>query len=236
MTAHFFVPSLQQDRVRITGEDARHAARVLRLRAGEEVSLADGSGVIARGSVVGEPAPDAVDVVIDGHEEVPPNEPAIRVCPALPKGGKLDLVVQKLTEIGVDRITPWAAERSVVRWDDRKREANVARLRAIAREAAKQSRRATIPEIDVATDGMPTGDWMVVFHEAATDRLAVPTGAAPATATIVIGPEGGLTVAEIDAATAAEAQVVTLGRGILRAETAAIVGPALVMAAFHLLG
>lgn len=275
MTApHFFVDSLDGDVVVLTGEDAHHATRALRIRPGERITLADGKGTVAGARVVAvESGRDpTLRAEVLTRRTVEQNRPRIVVFPALPTSGKLDLVVQKLTELGVDSIRPWFAARSVARWDEAKARAHGDRLRAIAREAAKQSRRARLPEVLDAglLDALPP--LSVVLHEEAEQRLlavlppgpsgraspsgkaspsgrASPSGSegsAGGTSTveemeieeigIVVGPEGGLDPAEVDRLRVLGATLASLGEQILRTETAAIVGPALVMAQYGRLG
>lgn len=234
--AHFFVPSIEHDPIRLEGDEGYHAARVLRLRPGEAITVSDGRGSVAEGDVASV-EPRAITVRVRARRTVPEQRPRIVVLPAVPKSGKLDMVVQKLTEIGVDEIRPWVAERSVVRWDERKRQAHAARWRAIAHEAAKQSRRAWLPSIAEPLDEPVLPGFIVVLHETADARLEerLP-GEPPLEVGVVTGPEGGLTQAEIDRFVASGGVVAGLGPPILRAETAAIVAPILVMGRYHLVG
>ena len=238
MTApHFFTQSVVGDPIMLTGDDAVHAVRTLRLRPGEAVTVGDGRGAIAEGSISGTPSPDEVQVAVTARRRVPRPHPRVRVFPAVPKSGKLELVIQKLTEIGVDAIAPWFAERSVVRWDERKRRAHGRRLRAVAREAAKQSRRAWLPDVRDPGDRPALPSLTLVLHEGATTRLSQELPDEPPEAIgVVVGPEGGFSPGEIDGLIALGARVTGLGETILRTETAAIIGPALVLYRFLLLG
>jgi len=158
---HFFADSVDSDHVSITGDDAHHAARALRIKPGEEITVSDGRGNVVRARTL-----DAslsrltAEVTARNHVEQP--SPLLVVFPAVPKGGKLETIVQKLTEIGVDEIRPWFSARSVVRWDAAKAATRADRLRAVAREAAMQSRRAWLPVVsDPVTFGempAPLGD------------------------------------------------------------------------------
>jgi len=234
--AHFFCDDVAGDTIRITGDDAHHAARALRICSGEEITISDGKGNVVRANVTAVSA-IALEAGVTARASVEQPSPRVIVFPAMPKAGKLDAVVQKLTELGVDEIRPWFSKRSVVRWDTGKTADRTARLRAIAREAAMQSRRAWLPE--VAEPG-PLGqlpETTFVLDEGATARLmtALPP-AAPESIGVVIGPEGGLASDEVGLLTAAGARAVSLGSSILRTETAAVVGPALVLARYELLG
>ena len=233
---HFFLDDLRGERVELTGEDARHAARVLRLRPGEEITVSDGRGDVVRARVAAASASAVEAEVIERHS-VPAPVPRVIACPAVPKSGKLDLEVQKLTEIGVDEIRPWLAARSVPRWDDAKAARQGDRLRQIAREAAKQSRRAFLPEVADPGELILGDGVVVVLHEEAETRLR--TGLpqpAPASVTVVTGPEGGLTPEEVERFRVGGAAVLGLGPTVLRAETAALVGVTLVLGSYGRIG
>lgn len=234
--AHFFCDDVAGDTIRITGDDAHHAARVLRIRSGEEITVSDGRGAVVRARVTSVTSLKLeADVSSRAHIEQP--SPRVIVFPAMPKAGKLDAVIQKLTELGIDEIRPWFSQRSVVRWDAGKMAARTIRLRAIAREAAMQSRRAWLPEVAEPgpLDNLP--ETTVVLDESATTGLiaALPSVAHRAIG-VVIGPEGGLAPGEVDLLIGAGARAVSLGSPILRTETAAVVGPALVLARYERLG
>ena len=234
--AHFFIDDVDGVSVRITGADAHHAARALRIQPGEEITVSDGRGSVVRARVTASSSSSLTgDVVARLSVEQP--SPRVIVFPAVPKAGKLDAVVQKLTEIGVDEIRPWFAARSVVRWDGAKASAQAQRLRAIAREAAMQSRRAWLP---VVTDPGPLENvpaTAVVLDESAPVRLSrILPAVAPKEVGVVVGPEGGLTPAEVERLAGIGARVASLGDQILRTETAAVVGPALIMARYERLG
>ena len=148
----------------VGGEDGHHLARVLRLRAGETVTAADGSGVW-RPYRVAEVAAAGVQLEAAGDiQQEPAPSPRLAVAFALTKGDKPELVVQKLTELGVDRIVPVLAERSVSRPDPDRAAAAAERWRRIAREAARQCRRATLPAIEALAPsppcpGIPASSW-----------------------------------------------------------------------------
>lgn len=200
----------------IEDEDRHHLERVLRLRDGEAVTVADGRGgwracTFRSGGL--EPAGDVE------HRERP--APPLTVAFALTKGGKPELVVQKLTELGADGIVPFTADRSVVRWDAERAARHVERLRRIAREAAMQSRRAFLPEV---------GE-VVRFDVAAQLPGACRADAGGGAPTlerpcILVGPEGGWSEAEATSGLPA----VGLGPQVLRAETAAIAAGAVLAA------
>lgn len=234
--AHFFCDDVAGDTIRITGDDAHHAARALRIRSGEEITISDGTGHVVRANVTAVSAV-ALEAAVTARTSVEQPSPRVLVFPAMPKAGKLDAVVQKLTELGVDEIRPWFSKRSVVRWDEGKTADRTTRLRAIAREAAMQSRRAWLPEVAEPgpLDMLP--ETTFVLDESATAGLmaALPS-VAPASIGVVIGPEGGLAPDEVGLLTGAGVHAVSLGSPILRTETAAVVGPALVLARYERLG
>jgi 16S rRNA (uracil1498-N3)-methyltransferase len=207
--AHVFVESIEHPV--LADDDEHHLRRVLRLRDGETVSACDGAGAwrICRLDAAG-------DLVVDGDvvREVEPDV-SISIGFAIPKGDRPEWIVQKLTEIGVDRILLVHSERSIVRWDASKVDRQLDRLGRVAREASMQSRRVRLPEI--------VGPFAVAALAGLGGPLAFadPDGDPPslATPTIVIGPEGGWSPSELDVAQ----EVVSLGGTILRVETAAIV-------------
>ncbi len=211
-------------------EARRYLEHVLRLAPGARIEVFDGRG----GRYQAEIEPGFESVRLGPREEAPPAPVEIALLAALAKGEKMDLVVQKATELGVARILPFAAERSVVRLDPAKGEARAARWRRIAEEAARQSGRADVPEVrppaslPQALADLPPGTRAFVFHRGG-GPLA---GGAAATLAAVIGPEGGLTEAEVRACEAAGAARASLGPRTLRAETAAIVAVTLLQARF----
>jgi 16S rRNA (uracil1498-N3)-methyltransferase len=231
---HLFASSVAEDDVLIEGADAHHAVRVLRLRRDERVTISDGAGSVVDAVVVDASAA-GLRARVEHRRFVDPPTPHLVVVQAIPKAGKLDLVVQKLTEIGVDAFVPLKAVRSVPRWDDRK----IARLAHIAREAAKQSRRAWLPVVSpaVTPSALPAADLTLVLHEEApaTLRSALPSQA-PKKIALVIGPEGGFTGDEIATFVRNGARAVGLGPQILRTETAALVATTLILGFYGKIG
>ena len=227
-----WVERLAAGRLAVGGADYRYLARVLRLGPGAELTLFDGRGQEARARIAD----------IDGSrgelvlEAEPPEARqataaiAITLLVALLKAEKMDLVVQKATELGVARIVPVRAARSVVRLDAARATSRVARWRKIAREAARQCGRVGLPEVEEPRDlrdalvEAPEDAWKAIFFEgarASSLRAALP--AKPAKAVVLaIGPEGGFEEAEVELAREAGFDVVGLGPRILRAETAAL--------------
>lgn len=235
---HFLTDHLEGDVVTLVGDEARHAARALRVRSGETVTIGDGNGTVVHGVVEGTPRSDRVVVRVLRRSTLPRSRPQVHVMPAVPKKGKLDVVVQQLTEVGVDRISPWFGERSVARWDAAKARAHGERLRSIARAAGKQSRRAWLPIVDDPGKINRLPEVVLVMECDASRRLsdALRDIETPEIIAIICGPEGGLTDTERERFRANGAIEVSLGPLVLRAETASLVGSSLVRSAFHLLG
>jgi len=206
----------------LRADDAHHLQRVLRLRAGDEMVLGDGAGRWrpARFGPTVEPT--------GAVKQTPLERPSIGVAFALVKGDKPELVVQKLTELGVDRIVTFRATRSVVRWDDAKAARAGQRLRAVARSAAMQCHRPWLPAVEDATDlgALLAGDGGGAL--AIADR----TGAPPSLdhPLVLVGPEGGWAPEERAAAADAGVASVAVGAHVLRAETAAVTVGALLTA------
>jgi 16S rRNA (uracil1498-N3)-methyltransferase len=212
--AHVFVESVQSPT--LTDDDAHHLSRVLRLRDGETVTCCDGNGSwVACHWRSG-------DVEVAGEiVEVDPPTPALTIAIAPVKGDRTDLVIEKVVEIGIDHIIVLSpVERSVVRWAAHKVPQVLDRYTRIVRSASMQSRRVFLPTVSG-----PVSLANVTGHGVA---FAEPGGNASADAvtTLVIGPEGGFSPAEVALAPA----VADLGPAILRAETAAIVGAARMVA------
>lgn len=217
------------DEIVLSGAEGRHAAVVRRLRPGERVDVGDGAGLIAECVVAsGRRDGDGLRLAVKSRRMVPRPEPTITVVQAIPKGDRGELAVEEMTEVGVDRIVPWAAERSVPVWRD---ERGVTRWRTTAREAAKQSRRAWIPEVI-------TADPRALIGEAALAVLLDPDAARPLATVVpppsgdlvvIVGPEGGITEQETAAFLAAGATAYRLGPAVLRASTAGAVTAALLL-------
>ena len=213
-----------------------YAARALRIRPGEEITVSDGRGTVVRARTHQvSPSRLTAEVTARDHAEQP--SPLVVVFPAIPKRGKLETVVQKLTELGVDEIKPWFAARSVVRWDADKAATRLRRLRAIAREAAMQSRRSWLPTIGEPGPLEKLPETTIVLDESApTGLTASLPSVAPLVVGVVVGPEGGLEPEEVAGLVARGVCAVSLGPVILRTETASIIGPALVLARYERLG
>lgn len=214
------------EEVLLGGREGHHAAVVRRLQPGERVLLGDGRGSGVAGEVVQASKAGLLVQVVERLTE--PDPPLlVTVVQALAKGDRAELAVEMLTEIGVVAIVPWQASRSVVRWSGERGEKGLARWRATAREAAKQSRRLRVPQIPVVVSSRQLADRLgtadLVLHEDAGDPIAalhVPTAGE---VTVVVGPEGGISPDELDALRAAGARTVRVGPHVLRTSTAGVV-------------
>ncbi len=202
------------DDPQLDDDTQHHLRRVLRLRSGAPFTVGDGAGSW-RAMRFGDPPEPTGDPAFEERRS-----PTLTVFFAPMKGGRTELVVQKLTEIGVDVIAPIVTGRSVVRWDEAKAADQIARLRRVAREASMQSRRAWLPTVE------PVGtlDDALAHDGVVLADVGAPSG--PIGSSIVVGPEGGW---EPDEAAAAPRRV-GLGETVLRAETACIVAGSLMVA------
>lgn len=242
--ARFFVlpEQIEGGRVTVTGPDVKHISRVLRLGPGDTVTCVDGTGRELTTRIM-EINNDAVVGNIIG-ETMSRAEPPVRVilCQGLPKGEKMELIIQKCCELGVHRIVPVNCARTVVRLDGKKAVQRQVRWQRVAEEAAKQARRGGIPQVAELTDfaavlkQVPPGVLALFPWEEegqaglkAALREHVAAKEVVQEVWIFIGPEGGFTHEEANLARQAGCRTVTLGPRILRTETAAIATLALVM-------
>ena len=237
MTAPVFLADradLDADVIVLTGAEGRHAATVRRIRPGERADVADGDGMIAE-CVVTAAGGGQVELRVQARREVPVPDPRITVVQAIPKGERAELAVETMTEVGVDVVVPWQAERCVARWPADRAAKSLARWRSTAREAAKQARRARVPEVT----GLASPADVAARISAAACAVLLEPGAAGSLArlplpdhgdiVLVVGPEGGLSPAEVDAFTEAGAVPARLGESVLRTSTAGAVAAAVLM-------
>lgn len=238
---HFFVePSdVQNGSVVLTGAEAHHASRVLRVKLGEAITIADDSGRVLDAVVtdVGQ----VVRAEVRGVHEAGDHKPAVTLVQAVAKGERMDDVISKAVEVGVSRIVPFIAERTIVRWDESRRHKAHERWKAVARAAAKQSRAPHLSVVAGVSDGpaiaLDEGAPVLVLHEGGATRLghALPDEP-PDALVLVVGPEGGHAPAEIAVLRDGGASIVTLGERILRTETAGLVAAAIIAHAYGNLG
>ncbi|MDO5629124.1 MAG: 16S rRNA (uracil(1498)-N(3))-methyltransferase [Mobilicoccus sp.] len=214
------------DVVTLAGAEAHHAT-VKRVGVGEEVLLADGSWLLASGSVEATGA-DEVRVLVREVRDTRPPGPRFVLAQALAKGGRDEQAVESATELGVDEVIAWQADRSIVRWKGERSAKSLAKWANLAVAAAKQSRRASIPVVSGPVDSAGLAQRVAecttfVLHEEATEPLAGVDLPEDGEVLLIVGPEGGITPAELEAFVAAGARAVRLGSGVLRSSTA---GPA----------
>ncbi|WP_216216227.1 16S rRNA (uracil(1498)-N(3))-methyltransferase [Amycolatopsis aidingensis] len=220
------------ERTVLTGEEARHAGTVRRTRAGERLALSDGTGGIAYCVVEAVRAGREPELELRVERRAVQPAPALRVtvAQALIKGDRGELAVELATEAGVDALLPWRAARCVARWDEGPRGAKaLARWRGTVRSAAKQARRARVPEVGEPVD-TPA---LAAAVRRATRALILDAGAPHSIAgtplpesgelLVIVGPEGGIAPEETKLLVEAGAEGVRLGPSVLRASTAAAV-------------
>jgi 16S rRNA (uracil1498-N3)-methyltransferase len=236
----------------LEGAEARHAVTVKRLAAGETVDIADGAGKRLTGTVTaaapGELTVECSDVAVEPR-------PAVRLVlvQALAKGDRDELAAETATELGIDAVIPWQAERSIVRWKAERAAKAHAKWQSVVTAAAKQARRAWIPEVRAAVDGpgllaaVAAADLAVILHEDAVRPLrqvleawldgagtdgGTPTGQSREIL-LIVGPEGGISPREVTRLCDAGAVTALLGHHVLRSSTA---GPAATVLASDILG
>lgn len=219
-------PLVAGSTVTLEGDEARHASSVARLTPGENVALTDGRGLMAQ-SVVQESSAQRVTLVVASVEDVAPLAPEVWLVQALAKGDRDERAVEACTELGVDRIIPWQAARSVARWSGAKIEKSVARWQRIAGEASKQSLRAWVPGVENMVElqqlvDMASSTRMVLLEPMASLALhqAIPAGDQPVV--LVVGPEGGISPEEREALENAGATSASLGPLVMRTSTAGV--------------
>ncbi|MCI7551146.1 MAG: 16S rRNA (uracil(1498)-N(3))-methyltransferase [Arcanobacterium sp.] len=191
----------------LTGAEAHHAATVRRTSVGDLIDIVDGEGVRATIEVT-RVDKDAVSGSVRSRQKEAPPSPHITLVQALAKGGRDEQAIETATEYGVDAVIPWAADRAVVKWNDRAKIArNSERWQATCIAAAKQSRRSWIPEVRELCDTRELvqrveevcahGGQVLICHENATQRLVdIPLDSPEMY--LIVGPEGGITDTEID--------------------------------------
>jgi len=247
----------QDELVVLNGDEAHHLIRVMRARPGDQIIVSDGleREVLAE---ITELNKDTVEARIV-EQLTMTHEPAVRVTVAqsLPKGDKLETVIQKGTELGAEGFIPFVSQRTIVQYDARKEAKRLERWRKIAKEAAEQAHRNRVPEVaePVRWAGImqlvDAYDLVMMCYEKVdhTEELRPllqqfrhehdirygRDGREP-TILLIVGPEGGFAEQEAEQATAAGIQLVGLGSRILRTETAAMVGLACIMYEFNEMG
>ena len=224
----FPTPPTVGEVIELTGDEGRHAVSVKRTGVGEQIELVDGHGTRAVITVTGVSGKDQLVGVVDCVASEPAPRPTVTVVQALPKAARSELTVDLLTQAGADVIVPWQAGRSVANWG-KKQDKGLAKWRAAARAAAKQSRRSRIPEITPVADQaavvalIQAAPLALMLHEDATEKITDQPVAQADSVVLIIGPEGGISPAELDAFTTAGAHPVRLGPEVLRTASAGMV-------------
>ena len=230
--ALFYIDALPQvgELAVVDGDEGFHAANVRRIRSGEELDLGDGDGTVAH-CVVEDVGRGRLTALVLDRRTLPVALPAVTVVQALPKSDRSELAIELATEAGADAFVGWQASRCVARWESSaKVDKGLRRWDAVARSAARQSRRPYIPSINgvVSTAELVQGvrdggATALVLHESATAKLTELTMAQADSLLLIIGPEGGIADDEIAALSDAGATAVRLGPTVLRTSTAAAV-------------
>lgn len=215
----------------LDGPEGRHAATVRRIRIGEPITLSDGAGLLAASEVVAAQK-GRLDLKVLDRVAAQPVSPRVTVVQALPKSDRSELAVELMTEAGADAIIPWQAARCVANWEDKARK-GVEKWRAAARSAARQSRRAFIPQVaelyhtpqllEVVREVKADNGIVVALHESGAARFVSLPFAVTSRIVLVVGPEGGLDDAELAELAEAGADIALLGPTVLRTSTAAAV-------------
>jgi 16S rRNA (uracil1498-N3)-methyltransferase len=232
----FLVPpgALTAASITLAGQEGHHAAAVRRLRPGERADVSDGAGALAECVVAGV-GKDSVTLDVRAVHAVPPPRPRLAVAQALPKGDRGELAVELMTEVGVDAVIPWAAARSITKWQAERGEKALAKWRATAREAAKQSRRAWLPEVaGLATTAAlakraAAAARAIVLEADAPARLHEVPLPASGDILLLVGPEGGISPAERITLRDAGAIEARLGPTVLRSSTAGAAAAAILL-------
>jgi 16S rRNA (uracil1498-N3)-methyltransferase len=216
----------------LDGDEARHAATVRRMRAGERITLSDGAGSAANCLIdaVRLGRNPALELTVERRWAEPAPSLRVVVVQALVKGDRGELAVELATEAGADAVLPWRAERSVARWVGGPRGAQAhPRWPATARAAAKQARRLRVPPVEQPVDtaglagAVEAAAAALVLEGTAAQRLTELPLPAQGDLLLVVGPEGGITDDELGVLTEAGAVAVRLGHTVLRTSTASAV-------------
>jgi 16S rRNA (uracil1498-N3)-methyltransferase len=240
---HIRPDAIAGNRVIFDRQETHHLAHVLRVRAGTVIRAVDGTGheVTVRLTRIHH---NAAEGEVIGWNVLASESPIeLTLVQGVPKGDKLELIIRMTTELGVARIVPLIGERTIPRREPGRHSERVTRWRRVAQEAAKQSGRAVIPEVQAP---VRLAEWLVeprapglllCFWERAEAPLARVLPEGPMTrATLIVGPEGGLSAGEVQSLQSAGAVIASLGPRILRTETAAVVGLALLQSRYGDLG
>jgi len=217
---------LEGTQVTLSGPEGRHAVSVVRVKVGEHIDLSDGDGLLIAGRVVEVRNPD--ELVIEVVERIIDDVvlPRLVVVQAIPKGERGERAVELLTEVGADAIIAWAASRCIAQWKGDRAEKALTKWENTAKAAGKQARRSRLPQVTgVATTGdvvsmIAAASGAIVLHEESTTALTDWNPPLNGEIVVVVGPEGGITSDEVEAFRQAGAQIVHMGKSIMRTSTA----------------
>lgn len=231
----FFVEEIKGNKVVLTGENAQHIIKSLRMKPGEIITLSDAVGMDCEGEIVEISDESVVVRILETRRNT--SEPSISVTlyQALPKTGKFETIVQKSVELGVTKIVPVLTSRCVSRPDDKAMQKKVERYNKIALEAAKQSGRGIIPKVEKIINyqnvlkELTSYDKAILFYEEGGKRVCDILPENAKNIAIIIGSEGGFSKEEVEFAENAGAAIGTLGPRILRCETAPVAALAVLM-------
>ncbi len=237
----FFVPreNIYEDKIIIDNTDVSHITKVLRMVIGDEITLCDGMGFDYSAKISDIQSNKVICSILS--KEKSDTEPNISVTlfQGLPKAAKMDYIIQKTTELGISKIVPCSLKRCVVKLDTKKaEEKKCERWQKISEEAAKQSGRGIVPKVNMplslkeVLDSAKDYDLFFVPYEAedtTTIKEVLTSVNEPKNVAFMIGPEGGFDISEIDVIKKAGIKTVTLGKRILRTETAGEAALAMIM-------
>ena len=231
----FFTENIDQNSGSITGEDAKHIARVLRMKNGQPLTVCDTTGYDYACIIEGI-TEEQIDLkVLSRSPSVTEPNVSVHLYQAMPKADKLELIIQKAVELGVNSITPVMTRRCVSRPDAKSMKKTLERYNRIALEAAKQSGRGIIPqvnpllELDQALRQMQQSGCPILFYENATAPARQLLQSATGKIAILIGAEGGFDEDEVERAQVAGCSILSLGKRILRCETAPLAALSIIM-------
>lgn len=231
----FFTQDICETHGKISGADATHISRVLRMKNGEKITVCDLNGY-DYDCVISSISPDDIEFeVLDKHLSVCEPDVLVTLYMAFPKGDKFELIIQKCVELGIDRIVPFISARCIARPDERSFAKKIERYNKIAYEAAKQCSRAKIPTVEgivdlkTAVELSKNAEVSMLFYEKGGESVSEIVKEKPHSVAIFIGSEGGFEESEADFAKNNGVNLAYLGPRILRCETAAIAATATVM-------
>ncbi len=231
----FFCETIQGEQAVIGGEDARHIAKSLRMKEGDPLTLNDCQGTDYQGRILRLERDQVVVEILSRSPSAQEPSVRVRLYQALPKGDKFEWIIQKAVELGVDEIIPVMTRRCVSRPDPASMEKKRARYQRVALEAAKQSMRGKVPQIGPLVDfsqairEMAAGERAILFYEEATQPLEEQLSGQFSHLSILVGSEGGFDREEVEQARELGIGVATLGKRILRCETAPLAALAAIM-------